>query len=162
MSCQKVCKLCPNLAISTSVAYDATTDTLNITIPTVAYRNCEKVCIVIAQAIPATTTITALVNIIVGTGTFPLLRCDCTQATACEVQTRTKYCTQVVTNTTSGVFKLMTKTACLRPTNLSVLPIDAVTTTSVGSTTEIALANITPLKTTKTKTITTKEVISNE
>ena len=122
MSCKNVCRLCPNLVLSTAVAYDAGTDTLNITLPDLGFRACDKVCIVIAQAIPTTTTRTALVNIVVGTGTFPLLKSDCSQATACEVNTRTKYSTRVVTNTTSGAFRLLGKIYPCCPDNLTVLP----------------------------------------
>lgn len=123
-NCKNVCRLCNNLVLSTAIAFDATTNTLNITIPDNGYRNCEKVCIVIAQAIPTTTTISALVNIVIGTSTFPLQRCNCTQATACEIRTRTKYSTKVVTNTTSGAFRLLGRTYPCCPESLDVLPIE--------------------------------------
>ena len=124
MACKNVCRLCPNLILSTAVAYDATTDTLNITIPDGTYTNCQKVCIVVAQAIPEGTTLTALVNIVAGTGTFPLVKCNCSQATACEIQTRTKYSTRVVTNTTTGSFRLLGNIYPCRPNNLATLPTD--------------------------------------
>ena len=120
--CNNVCKLCKNLVISTAVAFDAATNTLNITIPDRAYANCDKVCIVVAQTIPATTTVGALVNIVAGTGTFPLLKCNCIQATACEIKTRTRYATRVVTNTVSGAFRLLGKVSCSAPDALDVLP----------------------------------------
>ena len=122
-NCKTSCRLCPNLVISTAVAYDAGTNTLNITIPERAYNNCNKVCIVIAQTIPATTTIGALVNIVVGASTFPLLKCNCVQATACEIRTRTRYSTQVVTDTVSGAFRLLGKVSCVSPDVLDTLPI---------------------------------------
>lgn len=124
-NCKNVCRLCRSLVISTAVAFDAGTNTLNITIPNNGYRNCEKVCIIVAQTIPATTTINALVNIIVDGTTFPLQRCDCTQATACEIRTRTKYSTRVVTNTVSGAFRLLGKTYPCCPESLDTLPIAA-------------------------------------
>lgn len=133
MSCKNVCRLCRNLVISTAVAYDAGTDTLNITIPDGGYRNCEKVCIVVAQAIPATTTITALVNIVIEGSTFPLLRCNCTQATACEIRTRTKYSTRVVTNTTSGAFRLLGPIWSTCPDSLDTLPIEAAAAGEAGA-----------------------------
>lgn len=123
MSCTNVCKLCPNLIISTAVAFDAAANTLNITIPDNGYRRGEKVCIIVAQAIPATTTISALVNIVVGASTFPLLRCNCSQATACEIRTRTKYSTCVITNSTTGAFKLIGKTYACLPESLDTLPV---------------------------------------
>lgn len=123
MSCKHVCKLCANLVLSTEVAFDPTTNSLDITIPDNGYRNCEKVCIVVAQAIPDSTTINALVNIVVGGTRFPLQRSCCTQATACEIKTRTKYSTCVVTNTVSGVFRLLGKTTVCCPESLTTLPV---------------------------------------
>lgn len=124
MACKPICKLCPKLVISTAVAYDATTNTLNITIPNNGYRNGEKICIVVAQTIPATTTINALVYIFVGASSFPLTKCDCSQVTACEIKTRTRYSTIVRTNTTSGVFRLLGRTCCTIPDNLDLLPVE--------------------------------------
>ena len=122
-NCKNVCRLCRSLVISTAVAFDAGTNTLNITIPNNGYRNCEKVCIIVAQTIPVATTNNALVNIIVDGTTFPLKRCNCTQATACEIRTRTKYSTRVVTNTVSGVFRLLGRTYPCCPESLDTLPI---------------------------------------
>lgn len=134
MACKNVCRLCPNLVLSTAVAFDAGTNTLNITIPDNGYRNCEKVCIVIAQAIPDATTRNALVNIVVGANPFPLVKCDCNQATACEVRTRTKYCTKVLTNTVSGTFRLLGKVQPCCPDNLRTLPTTAATPIDEGGT----------------------------
>lgn len=131
MSCKNECKLCRNLVISTAVAFDAATNTLNITLPEsdetngILYGNGCKVCFIVAQTIPATTTITALVNIIIGGSTFPLQRCNCTQATACEIRTRTRYATCIVTNSVSGAFRLIGKTYTRCPESLSALPIEA-------------------------------------
>ena len=95
MVCKNVCRLCPNLVISTAVAFDPTANSLDITIPVGAYTNCRKVCIVVAQAIPDSTTINALVNIVVNGVRFPLQQCNCVQATVCQIKTRTKYSTKV-------------------------------------------------------------------
>lgn len=121
--CKTSCSLCKNLVISTAVAFNATNNALYITIPTRAYDNNEKVCIVIAQAIPAETTISSLVNIIVGTSIFPLLRCSGNQVTANEIRARTRYSTHIVTNTTSGAFKLDGKVNACCPSDLDTLPI---------------------------------------
>lgn len=132
MSCKNQCTLCKKLVISTAVAYDAATNTLNITLPEsdetngILYGNGCKVCIVVAQTIPATTTISALVNIVIGGSTFPLQRCNCVQATACEIRTRTKYSTYVVTNSISGAFRLIGKTYPRCPESLATLPIEPV------------------------------------
>lgn len=123
MSCQNVCRICKNLIISESVLFDPTTNSLDITIPNNGYRNCDIVCIVVAQTIPASTTINALVNIVVGGTRFPLVKCNCEQAIATEIQTRTKYKTRVLTNTTTGTFRLQGNIHCSRTSNLDVLPI---------------------------------------
>lgn len=123
MSCKTSCRLCRNLIISEAVAFDPTTNSLDITIPDNGYRSCDKVCIVVAQTIPASTTINALVNIIVGGTRFPLVKCNCAQATACEIKSRTKYSTKVVTNTVSGTFRLLGPIYCTKPDNLTALPV---------------------------------------
>ena len=119
MACNNVCKLCDNLIISTAVAFTAGTG-LVITIPEGSYSDGCKYCIVVAQSIPDATTITAPVFIQIGIGTelYPLNKCDCTQATACSIRTRTKYSTRVETSATTGVFKLLGKVACSPNNNL--------------------------------------------
>ena len=119
MACNNVCKLCDNLIISTAVTFTAGTG-LVITIPEGSYQDGCKYCIVVAQTIPDATTITAPVFIQIGTGTelYPLNKCDCTQATACSIRTRTKYSTRVETSATTGVFKLLGKVACSPNNNL--------------------------------------------
>ena len=113
MACQTVCKLCKRLVISTAVAFTTGTG-LVITIPAGSYNDGEKYCIVVAQSIPSTTTINAPVFIQIGTGTqlYPLEKCDCTQATACSIRTRTRYSTKVETTPTTGVFRLMGNICC--------------------------------------------------
>ena len=118
MACKNVCKLCNKLTISTAVAF--TGGNLVITIPAGAYNECEKYCIVVAQSIPTTTTITAPVYIQIGTGAvlYPLQKCDCAQATACSIRTRTKYSTCVVTTPTGGSFRLLGNLCCAPNNNL--------------------------------------------
>ena len=120
MACKNVCRLCDELIISTAVTFTAGTG-LVITIPEGSYADGCKYCIVVAQAIPDATTIAAPVFIQIGTGTvlYPLNKCDCTQATACSIRTRTKYATRVETNATGGVFKLLGKVACAPNNNLT-------------------------------------------
>ena len=67
MSCKNVCRLCNHLVISTAVAF--TDGNLVITLPADTFADGEKVCIVIAQTIPAETTINAPVMIQIGDGT---------------------------------------------------------------------------------------------
>ena len=151
-NCQNICKICRNLIISTSVDFDPTTNSLDITIPNNCYRNCQKVCIVVAQTIPSSTTINALVYIVVNGTRFPLQRFDCTQAVATEIRTRTKYSTRVVTNAVSGAFRLLGRTYACCPESLQTLPIPTTTTTTP-----------TVLTTRTTRTTTSKkEVVANE
>lgn len=122
MACKNVCKLCPNLIISESVTFTAGTG-LIINIPEGSYMDNCRYCIVVAQTIPAETTITAPVFITIGDGTelYPLNKCDCTQATACSIRTRTKYSTKVETSATTGVFKLLGRVACAPNNNLTAI-----------------------------------------
>ena len=122
MSCKNICKICDRLILSESVAFTAGTG-LVITIPEGSYQDGCKYCIVVAQSIPDATTITAPVFIQIGTGTelYPLNKCDCTQATACSIRTRTKYSTRVETSATTGVFKLLGKVACSPNNNLTAI-----------------------------------------
>ena len=151
-NCQNICKICRNLIISTSVDFDPTTNSLDITIPNSCYSNCQKVCIVVAQTIPASTTINALVYIVVNGTRFPLQRCDGAQTNACEIRTRTKYSTRVVTNTVSGAFRLLGRTYACCPESLQTLPIPTTTT---------ATPAVLTTRTTKTTT-SKKEVVANE
>ena len=122
MECKNVCKLCPKLIISTATTFTAGTG-LVINIPEGSYMDGCKYCIVVAQTIPAETTITAPVFITIGDGAelYPLNKCDCTQATACSIRTRTKYSTRVETSATTGVFKLLGRVACAPNNNLTAI-----------------------------------------
>lgn len=114
MACKNVCKLCDRLVISQSVTYSAANG-LVINLPAGSYVDGEKYCIVVAQAIPTAATITAPVNITIGTTSttlYPLTKCDCGQVTACGIRTRTKYSTRVVTTATGGSFRLLGKPSC--------------------------------------------------
>lgn len=122
MACRDTCRLCKNLVISQSVVFTAGTG-LIINIPAGSYSDCEKVCIIVAQTIPAATTITSPVYISIGEGTelYPLTRCDCSQVTACGIRTRTKYSTRVATSPTGGTFKLIGKASCTPNNNLTAI-----------------------------------------
>ena len=91
MACKTSCRLCPHLVISNAVTF--ANDTLTINIPAGSYQNGEKYCLVIAQALPDTTTINAPVVITIGAGTtaYPLTDCNCAQATAESIHTRTRH-----------------------------------------------------------------------
>lgn len=130
MACENVCKLCNKLIISNAVTYTAATNSLTINIPAGTYYRGQKYCLVVAQAIPDTTTITALVYISIGGDTttlYPLVRCNCTQVTACSMRTRTKYSTVVVTDSATGSFKLLGDVPCSPNSALASLPVTATT-----------------------------------
>lgn len=122
MACRKNGEICRHLVISSAVTFTAGTG-LIINIPEGSYADGCKYCIVVAQNIPDATTITAPVFITIGTGTelYPLNKCDCTQATACSIRTRTKYATRVEISATTGVFKLLGRVACAPNNNLTAI-----------------------------------------
>lgn len=115
------CKLCKRLVISQAVTF--TGGTLQINLPAGAYNDGQRYCIVIAQAIPEATTITAPVAITIGTGTeeYPLTNKCCAQLTACALRTRTRYATVVSTNATGGTFKLLGGASCAPNNNLPAI-----------------------------------------
>lgn len=117
MACKSVCKVCDNLVVSQSVTFTAGTG-LIVNIPAGTYSDKQKYCIVVAQNIPAETTITAPVFITIGAGTvlYPLVNRCCAQVTACGIRTRTKYATVVSTTATGGSFKML-GTPCCSPDN---------------------------------------------
>jgi hypothetical protein len=127
------CRLCRNIVISTSVTVVTIdgTDTLVIDIPTGFYPDCRRVCLVVAQTIPATTPITAPVAISIGgdtTTVYPIVNCDCSQVTACAIRTRTKYGLCISTSATSAVFKSLKKLNCYPTDTLAVIPAPATAT----------------------------------
>lgn len=125
-TCTNICRLCDKLIISDSVTYDAATNSLIIDIPAGTYYRGCKYCIVVAQPIPDTATITALVYVSIGGATttlYPLVRSNCAQVTACSIRTRTRYATCVVTDTATGSFRLLGDVPCSPNTALASLPI---------------------------------------
>ena len=120
MNPNPVAKLCPNLVISAAVTY--ADNVLTINLPAGSYNNGEVYGIVVAQNIPADTTVGSTVVITIGTGTeaYPLLRCNGAQATVFNIGTRTRYLARVATTATGGSFKLLGKACCSQQAN--VLP----------------------------------------
>lgn len=113
------CRMCDHLIISQAVTFTA--PNLIINLPAGAYQNCERYCVVVAQAIPESTTINAPVFITIGDGTelYPLNRCNGVQATASGIRTRTRYATRVSTTATGGAFRLLGKICCYPTNNLT-------------------------------------------
>lgn len=128
------CRLCPNLVISdavTVVTVDGV-DTLVIDIPSGFYPDCRRVCLVVAQTIPTTATISMPVAISIGgdtTTVYPVVNCDCTQVTACAIRTRTKYGLRINTTATSAVFKSLKQLTCYPTDTLAVIPVPAAAAT---------------------------------
>lgn len=114
--CGYVEKLCDRLILSQAVTF--ADGTLTINLPAGSYGNGCRYCIVVAQAIPAETTITAPVVVTIGTGTeeYPLTGCGCAQVIACQIRTRTKYAVRVATDAVGGTFRLLGRPGC-GPTN---------------------------------------------
>ena len=114
--CGTTQRLCDRLIISQAVTF--ADGTLAINLPAGSYGNGCRYCIVVAQTIPAATTITAPVVITIGDGTeeYPLTNTCCAQLTACAIRTRTKYPVLVATDATGGTFKVLGK-LCGAPTN---------------------------------------------
>lgn len=119
------CKLCDRLILSTAVAFAG--DTLTITIPEGSYQNGCHYCLVIAQAIPAATTIGAETVIAIGDGTvtYPVTRCNGVPVTAAALRTRTIYPMVVATNATGGVFRINRNLCCAPVNQLPALTGDA-------------------------------------
>lgn len=132
MSCNKNCKICNDIVISTGVSVVTVdgTDTLVIDLPTGTYPDRRHYCIVVAQTIPVAATIAMPVAFSIGgvtTTVYPFMNCNCTQVTACAIQTRTRYPVTVSTNTVSGVFRSERHLCCYPSANLASLPVAATT-----------------------------------
>lgn len=125
--CKNNCKICPNIVISTAVTVVTVdgTDTLVIDIPAGSYRDCQRICLIVAQTIPLTATIAMPVAISIGgdtTTVYPLVGCDCAQVTACAIRTRTRYPVRVSTTATGGVFKVLRGLSCAPNNALGAIP----------------------------------------
>ena len=129
-NCKRTCRLCSRLIISNSVAF--TGGNLIINLPAGSYLNKEDYCIVVAQSIPAETTIIAPVVFTIGDSDvqYPFMNGGCAQITACAIRTRTKYPVKVVTSATGGSFRLLDRVACSPNYNLLAIDGTAPTTTA--------------------------------
>lgn len=164
-NCINNCKLCRNLVISTSVTVVTVggTNTLVVDIPSGFYPNCGKVCLVVAQTIPETATITMPVAISIGgdtTTVYPIVGCDCNQITACGIRTRTKYALRIVTNATSAVFRSLNPLPCYPTQRLQAIPTTTTTATAsvFARNVDIPVGTTTTKQTTTVTTTTKKEI----
>ena len=112
MANRNICKICDRLVISQAVTF--ADGTLTINLPAGSYGDGCKYCIVVAQTIPAETTITAPVVVTIGAGTetYPLTGAGCAQVMACSLRTRTRYAVRVATTATGGTFRLLGRPCC--------------------------------------------------
>ena len=119
------CRLCDDKILSTAVTF--ADGNLVIALPDGTYARGCRYCIVVAQAIPAETTIGAPVYFTIGADTtlYPLMRCDCNQATACQIRARTQYVVRVDTTATGGAFRALGKLPCAPDNALDSLPVAA-------------------------------------
>ena len=157
MACKPSCQLCKNLVISQSITLVTVdgTDTLVVDLPTRAYNNNCKICVILSQTIP-NVPINTPVAFSIGGNTetvFPFVRCDCSQISACGIRTRTRYSTIVSTNAVGGVFKSLGGLKCYPQNNLLSLPVPA---TDGGA---VAVASAEPVV--LRKTTPKKEVVEN-
>ena len=115
---RKTCQLCDNFILSQAITF--ANGTLTINLPAGSYNDGCKYCVVLAQTIPAETTIVAPVVITIGDGTveYPLTNRCCAQLTACALRTRRIYPVTVVTTPTGGSFRLDGNAACAPVYNL--------------------------------------------
>ena len=119
--CNCVGKLCDNFILSQDITFAAGVLTVNI--PAGSYSNGCRYCLVLAQTIPAATTIGAPVVITIGDGTetYPLVNRCGSAVTAEMVRTRRRYATTVVTTTTGGSFRLCGNIGCPINSNLAAI-----------------------------------------
>lgn len=122
------CRLCNRLVISQAVTF--ADGVLQINLPAGSYNDGGRYCIVVAQSIPAATTITAPVVVTIGAGTeqYPLTNRCCAQVTACAIRPRTKYRTVVGTSAAGGNFKLIDNPCCAPDNRLTAIDGTAPTT----------------------------------
>ena len=156
-NCIKDCRLCRNIVISTAVTVITVdgVDTLVIDIPAGFYPDCRRVCLVVAQSTPTTATINMPVAISIGgdtTTVYPILNCDCTQVTACAIQTRRKYGLRINTSSTSAVFKTLRRLQCYPQETLATIPVPTTTAVATASVEQPVVFRTVKAKTTTKQT----------
>lgn len=121
------CKICKNMVISdavTIVTVDGV-DTLVIDIPSQTLANGRRLCLIVAQDVPATATIGMPVAVSIGgdtTTVYPLMSRCCQQATACAIRSRSRYRLVVMTTASGGIFKICGGVGCAPDLRLPAIP----------------------------------------
>ena len=107
MSCIRNCKLCNRLVLSTAINYDTATDRVLVALPADVFENCQKYCIVFAQAIPTSATITSQVFFTIGSNPtqYPFVNKNCEPVYVTQIRTRRIYPVKVSTSLNAGTFK---------------------------------------------------------
>lgn len=115
-------QMCKKLVGSVSVAIVDTTLVINI--PDASYDNCEKLCLFVAQAVPAAATRGLPVAVTIGTDTtqYPLVRCNGLPVTQEYIGQGYIYPIRVYTTATSAVFKVLCDLSCVS-VNLPSIPV---------------------------------------
>jgi hypothetical protein len=129
------CKLCSRCVLTSSITVSGTNLVINI--PAGSYADETNYCIITAQNIPSAATINMPVVVTIGAGTaqYPLVKCDCSQVTACGISSRTRYAVRVETTPTGGIFRLQGKLCCVNR-DLASINGTAPTTTSTATESE--------------------------
>lgn len=124
-------QMCKRLVGSVSVTVVGTSLVVNI--PDANYDNCEKLCIFIAQAIPAGATRGMPVVITIGADAtqYPLIRCNGNPVTQEYIGQGYIYPVRVQTTATSAVFKVLCDLTCVS-VNLPSIPVAAATGGAAG------------------------------
>lgn len=113
MACRNIGHLCDKLIISQNINF--ANGTLAIILPDdVDIVDKNKYCIVLAQALPADTTINAdvIVRIAGSPKPYPLVNKDFTPVSVRQIFEKTRYSTRFLNNIQDGVFRLMSDTKC--------------------------------------------------
>lgn len=115
-------KICNKAVFSQSVTLAGGTIIINI--PQKSFNNCERICLFVVQNVPVTAPINAPVVITIGSSTtqYNLVKCDCSQVTACTIRSRHRYPVKIVTTATSAVFKIMDGLCCSPSNVLQSIP----------------------------------------
>ena len=121
--CGYIKRLCSRLVFSDTVTFVG--GNLVIDLPAGSYNAGQEYCIVVSEAIPATTLRGAPVYFTIGGGAvlYPFVSCNGTQLTERVIDSRTRYSVCVNTTASGGSFKLLGK-ACVLPLNNALPSID--------------------------------------
>lgn len=104
------CRICSNIVVSTNVAISGSE--MVITIPAATYTNNEKLCILVAQAIPASATPLPVVIQVTGASATTPFRTTCGHNIySDQLRTRTIYPSYAATDSQTFVYRL--KERCL-------------------------------------------------